>query len=168
MLLVWTIPTIRYFAVTSDLGRCTQDYCILQAQVLDQICNKENGEFWIPDIPKEIQDCVEKPIVDEASSVISFDIVSPCTKDKLLVVESDLEDVKCTPDVTEEDKEEEESVSQIEDQTTVGTGEASTGKLKKTGGRMLLLLITITTTRASLVFHLLYYSMKCIIQLYIQ
>ena len=126
---------------------------LLQAQVLNQICKKENGELLIPDTPKEIQDCVEKPSVDEASSVISFDIVSPCTKDKLLVVESDLEDVKCTPVVTEEE-EEEESVSQNEDHTTIGTGEASAGKVKKTDGRMLLLLITITTMRASLVFPL--------------
>ena len=43
---------------------------------------------------------MEKASVDVASSVISFNI-----KDKLLVVESDLEDVKCTPVVTEEEEE---------------------------------------------------------------
>ena len=67
---------------------------LLQEQVLDRICKKENGEFLIPDIPKEIQDCVQKTSVDEASSKLSFDIVSPCTKDKL-VVESDLREFKC-------------------------------------------------------------------------
>ena len=40
---------------------------LLQEQVLDRICKKENGVFLIPDIPKEIQKCVEKPSVDEAS-----------------------------------------------------------------------------------------------------
>lgn len=84
---------------------------LLQEQVLDRICKKENGEFLIPDIPKEIQKCVKKRDVDEASSKLSFDIVSPCTKDKTDVVEGALREVNCTHVVTEGEKKE-ASVSQ--------------------------------------------------------
>ena len=82
-------------------------------------CKKENGKFLIPDIPKEIQKCVLKNNLNETLKVIHLDFVSPCTKDKRLVVESGLMDVKCPPVVTEEENE--ESMPQNEDQQKVSS-----------------------------------------------
>ena len=86
---------------------------LLQEQVLDKICKKDNGQFLIPDVPVEIERCFKKTHVDEESKVLSFDIIHPCYKDTPAVVKGDLRDVKCP--LEENFDEEKEDVSQNKD-----------------------------------------------------
>ena len=53
---------------------------LLKDRVCNKTCKKEDGKYLIPDVPKEVQHCVQKTEIDKESKQLSFTVVSPCHK----------------------------------------------------------------------------------------
>ena len=50
---------------------------LLKEKVIDKICKKANGEYLIPSVPTEIQNCINKSLKIESASKLKVEIMNP-------------------------------------------------------------------------------------------
>ena len=94
---------------------------LLQEQVIDKICKRENGQLLIPAIPGKIQKCVNNPTYDNTTNSVSFEIVPPqisyssASATVTTIVKTEFSGLKCQSDVNEEQEEGEKGDEQVDD-----------------------------------------------------